>query len=90
MLVYDHFERGYSERPRIPYDKDLYVETLRELIASQEIEKSSFSWLFNGRTIVGHYAESYPEYTKSASLIAPAGFSKTPPSMKLDNNAFNW
>ena len=81
MLVYDHFGRGYSERPRIPYDKDLYVETLRELIASQEIkEKVHLVGYSMGGPIVGHYAESYPEYTKSASLIAPAGFSKISPS----------
>ena len=81
VLVYDHFGRGYSERPRIPYDKDLYVETLRELIASQEIkEKVHLVGYSMGGPIVGHYAESYPEYTKSASLIAPAGFSKISPS----------
>ena len=30
VLVYDHFGRGFSERPSVPYDKGLYVETLRE------------------------------------------------------------
>ena len=83
VLVYDHFGRGYSERPRIPYDKDLYVETLKELISSQEIEEKVHLVGYSmGGPIVGHYAESYPECTKSASLIAPAGFSKTPPSMR--------
>ena len=53
VLVYDHFGRGYSERPRIKYDKDLYVETLRELIESQQIQdkvhlvatKCTLSWI---------------------------------------------
>ena len=31
VLVYDHFGRGYSERPKTPYNKDLYVESLKEL-----------------------------------------------------------
>ena len=39
MLVYDHFGRGFSERPSVPYDKELYVETLRELIESQNIKE---------------------------------------------------
>ena len=38
VLVYDHFGRGHSERPSVKYDKYLYLETLRELILSQEIQ----------------------------------------------------
>ena len=38
VLVYDHFGRGFSERPSVP-DKELYVETLRELIKSQNIKE---------------------------------------------------
>ena len=30
VLVYDHFGRGFSERPRINYDKELYIRSLKE------------------------------------------------------------
>ena len=66
VLVYDHFGRGFSERPRIKYDKNLYVETLRELIQSQQIEGQVHVVGYSmGGPIVGHYAEIYPEDTKA-------------------------
>ena len=80
VLVYDHFGRGYSERPRIKYDKSLYLETLRELITSQKIEDAVHLVGYSmGGPIVGYYADTYPDETKSISLIAPAGFSKSIP-----------
>ena len=78
VLVYDHFGRGYSERPRIPYGKDLYVETLRELIASQEIkEKVHLVGYSMGGPIVGYFAEKYSDQTKSMSLIAPSAIQQS-------------
>ena len=82
VLAYDHFGRGFSERPRGPYNKDLYLETLRELILSQNISESVHLVGYSmGGPIVGHYADTYPDNTKSVSLIAPAGFSKSVPQM---------
>ena len=83
VLVYDHFGRGYSERPRIKYDKGLYLETLRELITSQKIEDAVHLVGYSmGGPIVGYYADTYPDETKSITLIAPAGFSKSIPESK--------
>ena len=31
ILVYDHYGRGFSERPRTKYSLDFYVETLKNL-----------------------------------------------------------
>tara|TARA_B100000809_G_scaffold265558_1_gene324783 strand:+ start:2083 stop:3039 length:957 start_codon:yes stop_codon:yes gene_type:complete len=75
VLVYDHFGRGYSERPRVAYSKDLYVESLKELIDTQELSKPLHLVGYSmGGPIVGHFANTFPELTKSLSLIAPAGF----------------
>ena len=83
VLVYDHFGRGFSERPSITYDKELYVETLRELIDSQNIEEKVHLVGYSmGGPIAGYYAERYPEDSESVSLIAPAGFSKSIPGVK--------
>ena len=83
VLVYDHFGRGYSERPKGRYNKELYVRSLNELIASQGIQtKFHLVGYSMGGPIVGFYAETYPQDTKSATLIAPAGFSKSIPDMK--------
>ena len=83
VLVYDHYGRGYSERPNIQYDKELYLETLRELIVSQDLQESVHLVGYSmGGPIVGLYADQYPESTKSTTLIAPAGFSTSIPNMK--------
>ena len=75
VLVYDHFGRGFSERPRINYDKELYVRSLKGLLDNQEIsEKVHLIGYSMGGPIVGYFTENYPKLTKSMSLIAPAGF----------------
>ncbi len=75
VLVYDHFGRGFSERPRINYDKELYVRSLKELLVDQGIEEKIHLVGYSmGGPIVGYFAEQYPNTTKSISLIAPAGF----------------
>tara|TARA_Y100001970_G_C14259557_1_gene878696 strand:+ start:3432 stop:4388 length:957 start_codon:yes stop_codon:yes gene_type:complete len=75
VLVYDHFGRGYSERPRTKYDKSLYLETLRELIIHQNINTTvDLIGYSMGGPIVSYYANLYPENVRSLNLIAPAGF----------------
>ena len=36
VLVYDHFGRGYSERPAVTYNAELYIESLNELLGHHE------------------------------------------------------
>ena len=75
VLVYDHFGRGFSERPRIIYNKELYVRSLKELLVNQALEEKIHLVGYSmGGPIVGYFAEQYPDATKSISLIAPAGF----------------
>ncbi|MFL2701980.1 MAG: alpha/beta hydrolase [Gammaproteobacteria bacterium] len=75
VLAYDHFGRGFSERPRINYDKELYIRSLKELMDDQDIKgKVHLVGYSMGGPIVGYFAEKYPNQTKSMSLIAPAGF----------------
>lgn len=75
VLVYDHFGRGYSERPKTSYNKNLYVESLKELIDSQDITQPVHLVGYSmGGPIVGYFAVSYPNLSKSLTLIAPAGF----------------
>ncbi len=75
VLVYDHFGRGFSERPRINYDKELYIRSLKELMDDQCITgKVHLVGYSMGGPIVGYFAEKYQNHTKSMSLIAPAGF----------------
>tara|TARA_B110000211_G_scaffold141519_1_gene161654 strand:+ start:2914 stop:3870 length:957 start_codon:yes stop_codon:yes gene_type:complete len=76
VLVYDHFGRGYSERPAATYNAELYIESLNELLGHQKlIEPVHLIGYSMGGAVVSHFAEAYPQKVKSLSLIAPAGFS---------------
>ena len=88
ILVYDHYGRGFSERPRVKYSLDFYVETLKELISHQSIdEKIHLVGYSMGGPIIGGFAEKYSDQVKSLSFIAPAGFGKI--RSKIERKRFN-
>mgnify|MGYP000735514224 FL=1 len=75
VLVFDHFGRGYSERPRIKYTRDVFVQSLKELLDSQKISESVHLVGYSmGGPVVGHFTSEFPDMVESISLIAPAGF----------------
>ena len=77
VLVYDHFGRGFSERPSVVYDQDLYVESLKGLLDYQNITQSVHLVGYSmGGPVVGYFTQQYPDSVKSISFIAPAGFMK--------------
>ena len=77
ILVYDHYGRGFSERPRTKYSLNFYVETLKELISNQNIDgRIHLVGYSMGGPIIGGFAEKYSDQVKSLSFIAPAGFGK--------------
>jgi pimeloyl-ACP methyl ester carboxylesterase len=81
VLVYDHFGRGFSEKPDIPYDKNLFVNSLRGLLDHQMIEKPVHLVGYSmGGPVVAHFTKAYPKSVKSMALIAPAGFMNESPS----------
>ena len=75
VLVYDHYGRGYSSRPKVKYTKDLFVDSLDELIEHQEISQkiNLVGYSMGGPNVAG-YAEKHSEKVRSASFIAPAGY----------------
>ena len=75
ILAFDHFGRGFSERPNIKYTKDVFVQSLKGLLDSQEVLKPVHLVGYSmGGPIVGHFANEFPAAVNSMSLIAPAGF----------------
>ena len=75
ILVFDHYGRGYSERPRIEYTKDVFVQSLKGLLDTQGISDQVHLVGYSmGGPIVGYFTNKFPDMVKSMSLIAPAGF----------------
>ena len=75
VLVYDHYGRGYSDRPKAKQDKAFLVSQLEELLNKLEIKKQKFELVgySMGGVIAASYSARNPDRVKRLILIAPAG-----------------
>lgn len=75
VLAYDEYGRGWSDRPRVRYDADLYDRQLDELLTDQGVDGPvALVGYSMGGAIVAIFAERHPERVNRLALIAPAGF----------------
>ncbi len=75
VLRYNHFGRGFSDRPCLKYDENLFDNQLLELLKKLEIEPPiSIIGLSLGGGVAAVFSERHPELVKKICLIAPVGF----------------
>jgi pimeloyl-ACP methyl ester carboxylesterase len=75
VLRYDHFGRGFSDRPAVIYDRNLYDQELLELL--QHLGIKSPVYLVGesmGGAVAITFTDRHPELVARLALIAPAGF----------------
>jgi len=74
ILTFDNYGRGFSDRPKGPYDADLtdnqLVHLLDQLRIKQPVHLVGYSM---GGAIATIFAERHPTEVASLTLIAPAG-----------------
>jgi pimeloyl-ACP methyl ester carboxylesterase len=82
VITYDHFGRGFSDRPEGPYDSALYQSELAGLIAGLELTTplTLVGYSMGGANVVD-YAASYPAQIKQLVLLAPAGYMRNAQSI---------
>ena len=85
VLSYDHFGRGYSDRPKEKYSINFYVDTLEELLTllkvSEDLHLIGYSM---GGPISALFSHRNKQKIKTLNLIAPAGYIPEPHwAMKL-------
>ena len=74
VLRYDHFGRGWSDRPRTRYDADLYDRTLIELLEYLNIEGSfGLVGLSMGGLTASEFTARHSERVERLFLFVPAG-----------------
>jgi pimeloyl-ACP methyl ester carboxylesterase len=75
VLRFDHFGRGFSDRPNIIYNEALYIRELLELLDSQNITEpvNLVGYSMGGANVVSFSAQ-HSHRVKQLILIAPAGF----------------
>ncbi|BBB47915.1 alpha/beta fold hydrolase [Pelolinea submarina] len=72
VLRFDLYGRGYSDRPVVDYNIDLFVNQLGELLEKLEITQPvHLVGLSMGGPIVAEYANRHPESLRSLTLIDP-------------------
>ena len=75
VIAYDHFGRGFSDRPVGPYNAGLYRDELSSLISGLQLTTPLVlvGYSMGGANVVD-YAATHPEQIKQLILIAPAGY----------------
>ncbi|MGC8856637.1 MAG: alpha/beta fold hydrolase [Anaerolineae bacterium] len=74
VLRYDLFGRGYSDRPRLKYDLDLFVRQLHDLLEALEIQEPvDLIGLSMGGPITAGFIQKYPQRVRRVVWIDPAG-----------------
>ena len=72
VLRYDLYGRGYSDRPEVEYDLDIFVKQLDEL-TRQVVPDQKFNLvgLSMGGPVVASYVNKHPEMIESVTFIDP-------------------
>jgi pimeloyl-ACP methyl ester carboxylesterase len=72
VVMYDHYGRGYSDRPHIEYNRELYLRQLCELLDKLEITcKLYLIGSSMGGAIAINFAAHYPPRVQKIVLFSP-------------------
>jgi pimeloyl-ACP methyl ester carboxylesterase len=72
VLRYDLYGRGYSDRPDVEYNLDLFTEQLEQLLSALNIDKPvSLVGLSFGGPVVARFANQHPEQVRSLVFFDP-------------------
>ena len=80
VLRYDLFGRGFSDRPHVQYNIDLFVVQLRELLDTFNIKQVRLIGLSMGGAIASTFTVSFPERVYRLILIDTIGTHRVPVS----------
>lgn len=74
-LRFDLFGRGYSDRPHLPYDLDLFTRQLADLLDALGIERCrAVCGLSMGGVVAANFTVRRPDRVGKLALVDPAGF----------------
>src|SRR2546422_6675460 len=73
VLRYDYYGRGYSDRPAIPFNDDMYVRQLDELLKHLRITGSvDLTGISFGGSFITSFADKYPDRVRSLIFFDPS------------------
>ena len=71
VFVYDHFGRGFSDRPKIKYNMHAYQKQLDDFIDHLSIENVTLMGVSMGGALASNYAAKNPTKVKALILNVP-------------------
>jgi pimeloyl-ACP methyl ester carboxylesterase len=71
VLSFDLYGRGYSDRPDVVYDRDLFADQIDELMTRLEIPRADIVALSMGGAVAGRFTARHPERVQRLVLVAP-------------------
>ncbi len=73
VLRYDYYGRGYSDRPSIPFNDDMYVRQLDELLKSLGLTGPvDLTGISFGGSFITSFADKYPNRVRSLIYFDPS------------------
>jgi len=71
VIRFDLYGRGWSDRPDVDYDRELFANQVVELMDTLQIAKADLLGLSMGGAVAGRFAAEHPERVRSLVLVAP-------------------
>lgn len=82
VLTYDHFGRGWSDRPKGAQDRAFFLRQLEDLLADQKVQGDLTVIGYSmGGAIATVFAARHPDRIRHLILLAPAGAGKVGASL---------
>jgi len=78
ILRYDLFGRGFSDRPVVKYNMDLFVSQLKELLNTLDLKQVNLIGLSMGGAIASAFTVRFPERVRRLALIDSIGTRPAP------------
>jgi pimeloyl-ACP methyl ester carboxylesterase len=77
VIRFDFFGRGYSDRPDLIYNGELFTQQIYDLLTGLNIDKPvDIIGISMGGPVVAEFTARYPEKVRKVTLIAPVNESK--------------
>ena len=77
VYIYDHFGRGFSDRPKIKYNMEAYQKQLSDFVDYLSLDKFTLLGVSMGGALASNYAANNPDKVKSLMLNVPFVGSQT-------------
>ena len=71
VYIYDHFGRGFSDRPKIKYNMEAYQKQLSDFVDYLSLDKITLLGVSMGGALASNYAANNPVKVKSLILNVP-------------------